>query len=99
MYSALTPAAWPHRAPQSDADAAKPPFVAGNDGLGVVVKVGPGVRNLSENDWVLPNKPSMGTWRSLATWREKDVLKMPTDLMPIEYAAMLRAPHFAPARR
>ena len=32
----------------------------------------------------------MGTWRSLAVWREKQVLKIPTDLMPIEYCAMMR---------
>jgi len=68
----------------------KPPFIAGSDGLGVVVKVGPGVKNLQENDWVFPFKPGMGTLRSLAVWREKDVLKMPVDLMPLEYAAMLR---------
>jgi trans-2-enoyl-CoA reductase len=65
--------------------------VAGNDGLGVVVKAGPGVKNLSENDWVLPYKASMGTWRALAAWREKDVLKIPADLLPMEYGAMLRA--------
>ena len=75
-----------------ESDALKPPFIAGNDGLAVVVKVGPGVKNLSENDWVIPFKTGMGTWRSLAVWREKDVLKMPVDLMPVEYAAMLRAP-------
>jgi len=70
--------------------ASKPPFVAGNDALGVVVKVGPGVKNLSENDWVFPFKQSMGTWRSLVVWKEKDLLKMPVDLMPLEYAAMMR---------
>lgn len=64
--------------------------MGGNDCLAVVVKVGPGVKNLSENDWVIPYKPGMGTWRSLAAWRERDVLKMPADLMPLEYAAMLR---------
>jgi NADPH:quinone reductase-like Zn-dependent oxidoreductase len=76
---------------QAASDALKPPFAAGNDGLAVVVKVGPGVKNLSENDWVMPFKPGMGTWRSLAVWREKDLLKMPADLLPVEYAAMLRA--------
>ncbi|KAK3283969.1 hypothetical protein CYMTET_8359 [Cymbomonas tetramitiformis] len=70
-------------------DACKPPFVAGNDGMGVVVKVGPGIKNLAENDWVFPFKPGMGTWRSLTVWKEKDVLKMPVDLMPLEYAAMM----------
>lgn len=73
-----------------EGDTAAPPFVAGHDGLGVVVKVGPGVKNLAENDWVFPFKHSMGTWRSLAVWREKDVLKMPADLMPAEYASMMR---------
>ncbi|KAK3281133.1 hypothetical protein CYMTET_11062 [Cymbomonas tetramitiformis] len=71
-------------------DACKPPFVAGNDGMGVVVKVGPGIKNLAEHDWVFPFKPGMGTWRSLTVWKEKDVLKMPVDLMPLEYAAMMR---------
>jgi len=68
----------------------KAPFVAGNDGVGVVVKVGPGVKNLSENDWVLPYKAALGTWRSLAIWREKDIMKIPANLMPMEYAAMMR---------
>ena len=67
-----------------------PPFTAGNDGIGVVVKVGPGCKVLQENDWVLPYAQGMGTWRSLAVWKEKQVLKVPTDLMPVEYAAMLR---------
>ena len=35
------------------------------------------MRNLSENDWVFPFKPGMGTFRSLCVWKEKDVLKMP----------------------
>ena len=79
------------RSPQvADSDILKTPFVGGNDGLGVVVKVGPGVKNLSDNDWVVPYKPGMGTWRSLAVWREKDVMKIPADLLPVEYGAMLR---------
>ena len=32
----------------------------------------------------------MGWWRSLAVFKEKDTLKVPVDLVPIEYAAMLR---------
>jgi trans-2-enoyl-CoA reductase len=76
---------------QRDAvDAMKTPFVAGNDGLGFVVKVGPGVKNLQENDWVLPFMPHLGTWRSLAVLKERDTLKIPVDLMPVEYAAMMR---------
>lgn len=29
-------------------------------------QVGPGVKALAENDWVIPMKPNLGTWRSLA---------------------------------
>ena len=58
--------------------------------LGFVVKVGPGVKNLQENDWVLPFMPHLGTWRSLAVLKERDTLKIPVDLMPVEYAAMMR---------
>ena len=71
-------------------DPLEPPFVAGNDGIGVVVKVGPGVKSLTENDWVLPFKPGMGTWTSLAVWKESDVLKIPVDVMPVEYASLIR---------
>jgi trans-2-enoyl-CoA reductase len=52
-------------------DQVAPPFVAGHDGLAVVVKVGPGVKGLAENDWVAPIKPHLGTWRSLAGGRAR----------------------------
>ena len=77
---------------QSDAEPLKLPFIAGNDCIGVVTVVGPGVKNLKENDWVMPMKAGMGTWRSMAVWMEKDLRKLPSaDLLPVEYAAMLRA--------
>ena len=66
----------------------KPPFVGGSAAVAIVVKVGPGVKNVHENDWVLPFRPDMGAWRSLAVWKEKDVLKVPAELMPLEYLAM-----------
>lgn len=71
-------------------EAPSPPYVAGSGAIGVVVKVGPGVKNLSDNDWVLPFKPGVGVWRSLAVWKEKDLMKIPADLMPVEYCAMHR---------
>ncbi|EFN52133.1 hypothetical protein CHLNCDRAFT_27061 [Chlorella variabilis] len=71
-------------------DHVAPPFVAGHDGVGVVVKVGPGVKGLAENDWVVPMKPNLGTWRSLAVAKEKDLLRLPADIMPVEQCAMLR---------
>ena len=48
------------------------------------------MKSLNEGDWVIPYKPNMGTWRSLAVWKEKDVVKLPTDIVPMEYAAMMR---------
>ena len=67
-----------------------PPFVPGHDGLGVVVKVGPGVKALVEGNWVVSLAPHAGTWRSLAAWREKDLLRLAQDVMPPEQAALLR---------
>jgi trans-2-enoyl-CoA reductase len=72
------------------ASRAKFPFVAGSDGVATVVKVGAGVKSLNEGDWVLPYKAEMGTWRSLAVWKEKDLIKLPSDILPMEYAAMMR---------
>jgi len=66
------------------------PFVAGHDGVGVVMKVGPGVKGLQENDWVLPLEAGLGMWRSLAVVKEKQVLKVPGDCMPVEYLSVAR---------
>ncbi|KAI7836141.1 hypothetical protein COHA_009971 [Chlorella ohadii] len=71
-------------------DSVQTPFVAGHDGVAVVVKVGPGVKGLAENDWVVPLKPNLGTWRSLAVLKEKDVMKVPAEVMPLEQCALLR---------
>ena len=49
-----------------------------------------GVRNLREGDWVIPAQSHMGTWQSLAVWKEADVLKFPKDIMPMEYGAVCR---------
>lgn len=44
------------------------------------------------NETVAPGvaKPPIGSWRSLLAVKEKDVMKIPTDLMPMEYCAMWR---------
>jgi len=52
--------------------------------------VGPGIKSLNEGDWVMPFKAGMVTWRSLAVWKDKDVVKIPADLLPLEYAAVMR---------
>ena len=69
---------------------AQPPFVPGHDGIGVVVKIGPGVKSLVEGDWIMPLAAHSGSWRSLAALREKDLLRVPADVMPLEQAALLR---------
>ena len=84
LYSALTGGG-----PGEETPAARP-FVAGSDCAAVVAKVGPGVKALAEDDWVIPIKPGMGTFRTLAVWKEKDLMKLPTDLMPMEHVAMMR---------
>lgn len=71
-------------------DSVQPPFVAGHDFVGIVVKTGPGVKGLTDNDWVVPGKPNLGGWRSLAVVKEKDLMQVVTDLVPLEYYAMMR---------
>lgn len=70
------------------------PFVCGHDGVGVVAKVGPGVKALKERDVVLPFKTFMGTWRTSSVWKEKELLKVAgteeDPIMPLEYLAMCR---------
>ncbi|KAK9864312.1 hypothetical protein WJX84_002485 [Apatococcus fuscideae] len=66
------------------------PFVIGHDGIGVVMQIAEGVRTLREGDWVIPAQSHMGTWQSLAVWKESDVLKFPKDIMPLEYGAVCR---------
>lgn len=63
---------------------------AGGDFVGEVLKVGAGVKNLAEGDWVLPRHPGLGAWRSLFCAQEKTLRKIPRHLMPLEHAAMLR---------
>ncbi len=35
-------------------------------------------------------KSHMGTWTSHAVWKAGDLLKIPGDVLPLEYCAMLR---------
>jgi trans-2-enoyl-CoA reductase len=70
------------------ASRSKPP--AGGDFVGVVLKVGAGVKTLTEGDWVIPRHPSVGAWRSVFAVKEKELRKIPTDLLPLEHACLLR---------
>lgn len=56
----------------------KPPLPAipGNEGVGEIVAVGSNVQTLHIGDKVVPNGPNFGTWRTLANYNFKDVMKV-----------------------
>ncbi|XP_072760655.1 enoyl-[acyl-carrier-protein] reductase, mitochondrial [Anoplolepis gracilipes] len=56
------------------------PAVPGNEGVGEIVAVGSNVQTLRIGDKVVPNGPNFGTWRTLANYNFKDVMKMPSDI-------------------
>jgi trans-2-enoyl-CoA reductase len=62
--------------------------VGGNEGVGRVISVGPGVRSLAPGDLVIPAKACLGTWREQLIALEGDLYKIPSDL-PLEVAATL----------
>ncbi|CAM9634440.1 unnamed protein product [Chrysoparadoxa australica] len=67
----------------------KLPAVAGNEGMGEVIKVGKNVKSLAVGDWVIPMPAAgFGTWRNLAKASEDQVMKCPTNI-PAEYAATI----------
>ncbi|CAL1682630.1 unnamed protein product [Lasius platythorax] len=56
------------------------PAIPGNEGVGEIVAVGSNVSTLRVGDKVVPNGPNFGTWRTLANYNFKDVMKMPSDV-------------------
>lgn len=53
------------------------PSVAGSEGVGMVVCVGPGVERLAVHDLVLPKEPGLGTWRKFGVFRESKLFRVP----------------------
>jgi trans-2-enoyl-CoA reductase len=68
------------------------PFCPGHDGVGIVLKNGPGVKDetLREGDWVIPMRANLGTWQSLAVMKEKDLLVVPRECMSLDQLAVVR---------
>lgn len=64
------------------------PAVGGTEGVGVVVAVTPGVRNLTIDDWVIPSHPHLGTWATHIAKEEGAWCKVGQDV-PLEYAATI----------
>ncbi|THU99168.1 trans-2-enoyl-CoA reductase [Dendrothele bispora CBS 962.96] len=54
-----------------------PIFVGGNEGLAEVVEVGDGVQGLQKNDWVVMDKPQLGTWSTHRNVAVTDIIKLP----------------------
>jgi len=69
------------------------PFIGGSEGVGRVLNVGNGVKNIKVNDLVVPNHPTFGTWRTFAVANEKEFFPIPpttTDSnVKLEYLASL----------
>lgn len=38
---------------------------------------------LAEGDLVVPLRANMGTWRTLAVWKARDLLRLPPDVLPV----------------
>lgn len=68
----------------------QPPHALGCSGVGVVEVVGPGVRDVEDGDWVVPLRDGLGTFTSLSIWDDKDFMKVPKEIMPVEYMALHR---------
>ncbi|OXB54033.1 hypothetical protein ASZ78_010315, partial [Callipepla squamata] len=64
------------------------PAVAGNEGVGRVLEVGPGVVALSPGDCIIPADAGLGTWRTHVVLPEDSLLRVPSDV-PLLCAATL----------
>lgn len=68
----------------------KPPLpaVPGNEGVGVIEKVGPEVEGLCEGDHVVPLTNNLGTWRTHLVLPTNNILKVPKNLGLVEAATL-----------
>ncbi|KAJ3930028.1 MAG: trans-2-enoyl-CoA reductase [Lentinula lateritia] len=55
----------------------EPVFVGGNEGLAQVVEVGEGVKGLKKDDWVVMDRPQLGTWSTSRNVPFNSVIKLP----------------------
>ncbi|XP_072394555.1 enoyl-[acyl-carrier-protein] reductase, mitochondrial [Diabrotica undecimpunctata] len=64
------------------------PAVPGNEGVGIVEKVGSGVVDISRGDHVVPLTNNLGTWRTHIVLNSNNVLKVPKKLGLVEAATL-----------
>lgn len=69
---------------------ARPPLpaVPGNEGVGEVMQVGPGVNEFKEGDRVVPLVNALGTWRTHTVISKENLLKVPKTLGLVEAATL-----------
>jgi trans-2-enoyl-CoA reductase len=66
------------------------PFVAGTEGVGLVVAAGPGCDRIKTNDLVVPVRPALGTWQTLGVHQARDMAPFPPlSLEPAQIASFL----------
>lgn len=68
------------------------PAIVGNEGVGEVMEVGKGVKNLRMGDWVNPADSGWGTWRTLAVSSEKNLSKVANDVPELGAATLVVNP-------
>ncbi|KAK9883105.1 hypothetical protein WA026_001304 [Henosepilachna vigintioctopunctata] len=64
------------------------PAVAGNEGVGEIVSVGPDISDIKVGDRVITLKNGLGTWRTHLTINRDNVLKVPKKLGLVEAATL-----------
>lgn len=64
------------------------PAVAGNEGVGEIISVGPNVTELKIGDRVIPLQSGLGTWRTHMNIPKEQVLKIPKELGITEAATL-----------
>lgn len=70
----------------------EPPYIPGNEGVGIISRVGPGVEDLSVGTAVLPLKTLCGTWSKQAVVSAVDVARVPSGLTWAQAAALVVNP-------
>lgn len=69
----------------------KPPLpaFAGNEGVAEVIEVGPDVKKVKPNDWVIPADSGTGTWRTYGLSVEDLIVPIPREGLDVMAAASL----------
>ncbi|KAJ4473781.1 hypothetical protein J3R30DRAFT_3377649 [Lentinula aciculospora] len=55
----------------------EPVFVGGNEGLAQVIEVGEGVEGLQKDDWVVMDRPQLGTWSTSRNVPSHGIIRLP----------------------